>query len=481
METKTLEVTKRMCGVLISGTVQITKNEEGLWQVDTSSIDFSAFVNGEDTQIEFEGIIFGSAKDLLSWYALAKAGIDDYGFCQESGFAFPRSRLFDLDVNGNVETVNIDLCWYVENLDRWYLRSKLREYRIRTEEGIKSIFYPAERMESDYYYCHSCGCWVSTDFWDYEYDCCLSCAEKNYVIEEYVISHQHNKNPHFFGADAEGFKGIGFELEVETREDRNKREHSVYASKLIEASGLEEDEVRFAYDGSIPCGFEIISEPHTVKEFWKKTPQWEEMLKYLTRSKYISHDSGRCGLHVHVSRNLLGKTKEEQDSAISKIYAFFDENWDALVKISRRTHTEYCEKVEIPNSIQNCLQSKKEKLTEWKKAVVKNRYWLEGHHIALNNCNLNTFEFRLGRGTLNSWSYFSWIDLIITISNNSRRITNKKVETNDTVSWLAGIKESTAKYILKQGVFEGEMYALYPSLKWEKDTADSVLTESNLF
>lgn len=476
METvKTLEVTKRMNGVLISGTVQIKKDGDK-WEVDSSLLDFSTLTSGEFTRISFEGTVLGSAKVLISWYALAKAGIEGYGFCQVSGFAFPISRLFDLNIDGEAMTVYADLCSYVNSLGRWYLCRDLQTYDFRTEEGIVSRCYPTALIDSDYnhYYCNNCGCWVSTNDWNYDNDSCRFCAP-HAVIEEYCESHRHNANPLFFGADAEGFKGLGFELEVETRQDRTKNEHSEIAAKLTKATGLEEGEVRFAYDGSIPCGFEIISEPHTVKEFWKKTPQWEAMLKYLTNEKYISHDSGRCGLHVHVSRNLLGKTKEEQDSAIGKIYAFFDENWEELVRISRRTHTEYCEKIKFPYDYQN----EKEKLTKWKKAVKDDRYWLGGHHVALNNANSNTFEFRLGRGTLNTWSFFSWIDLIITIANNARRISNRKVETNDVVSWLAGIKESTARYILSRNVFESEVYALYPNLKWESDTTDSRLSDTD--
>ena len=85
-----------------------------------------------------------------------------------------------------------------------------------------------------------------------------------------------------------------------------------------------------------------------------------------------------------------------------------------------------------------------------------------------------TFEYRLGRGTLNSWSFFSWIDFVITLTRNARRINIEKVTSNDLLSWLGGIKESTAKYIYKRGAFRNEMLALFPNIEWETD-----LTESN--
>lgn len=95
------------------------------------------------------------------------------------------------------------------------------------------------------------------------------------------------------------------------------------------------------------------------------------------------------------------------------------------------------------------------------------------HYVALNNGNYHTFEYRLGRGTLNAWSFFAWIDLVLTITKNARRITIEKVTSNDLLSWLGGIRESTAKYIYKRGAFRDAMKALYPAVEWESDLTDN--------
>jgi hypothetical protein len=62
---------------------------------------------------------------------------------------------------------------------------------------------------------------------------------------------------------------------------------------------------------------------------------------------------------------------------------------------------------------------------------------------------------------------------MLTITKNARRITINKVNSNDIVSWLGGIKESTAKYIYKRGAFRPAVLALYPSIEWETDLTDN--------
>ena len=39
---------------------------------------------------------------------------------------------------------------------------------------------------------------------------------------------------------------------------------------------------------------------------------------------YRSHQSGSCGLHIHVSCNAFGQTEQEQDAAIVLCLYFFE-------------------------------------------------------------------------------------------------------------------------------------------------------------
>lgn len=327
------------------------------------------------------------------------------------------------------------------------------------------------------HYCEHCNCYVQYDEdWDSEYEGCIYCRDSdeswppNNVIEGYCESHNHNDNPVLFGEykDREHFAGFGFELEVDTTDPVSRKHNCDTAASLCSECGLASDEMRFAHDGSLTYGFECISEPHTIKDFWDKADKWRRMLSYLSEQGYSSHDVGTCGLHIHVSRNLLGSSKAQQDSVIAKIYTFFDDNWDNLCRVSRRDNFEYCDKNQM-DSYARYSSSLKTKTAKWKDS---NKRCKGSHYVALNNNNPHTFEFRLGRGTLNAWSFFSWIDLILTISKNARRITVNKVESNDILSWLSGIKSTTAKYIYKRGAWRKEMLSLYPEIEWESDLND---------
>lgn len=344
--------------------------------------------------------------------------------------------------------------------DEYYLLSECSEHSYRDDDGER-WFYAPDSWWDDQYWCDSCCCYVPE--WYYHSDNTCECCweEEDKVIEDYCESHEHD--PIFFGEYKGEFCGLGFELEVDNNPCGSDKNEDV-ASDLINNSGLELDELRYAHDGSLDTGFEIVSQPHTVKEFWKKQDCWKKMLKTLSDEGYKSHDTSTCGLHVHVSRAMFGKTEEEQTSAIAKVYTFFDENWEGIVKISRRKNFRWSEKNDIYKD------SNKSNYKNWKNEAKKKR---GSHGEALNNSNDHTFEYRLGRGTLNSWSFFSWIDFILTITKNSKRITVKKIQSNDLVSWFSGIKESTAKYIYKRGAFRETMLALFPNIEWETDLVEN--------
>ena len=341
----------------------------------------------------------------------------------------------------------------------YYLLKEGDNIYFRNWEGTIRRWTPNFKLR-EYCYCELCASYVEEFDYHVADEECVFCAneKKEKVIENYTSSHEHNEAPLFFGEHKGSFAGMGFELEVDSKEYISDAMNNQIASKLISVCELEEGEVRFAYDGSLKYGFECISEPHTVKEFWRKAPQWTRMLEYLSKNGYSSHDVGTCGLHVHVSREMFGKTEAEQTSAIAKVMVFFDENWEDCKRLSRRRDFGYCEK-------NACIKDAPSNYYCWKKSASRQK----GHYVALNNGNSHTFEYRLGRGTLNAWSFFSWVDFVLTITKNSKRITINKVNTNDRVSWLAGIKESTAKYMFKRGAFVSEVLELFPNIEWESD------------
>lgn len=347
-----------------------------------------------------------------------------------------------------------------------YFKPYFQNIDLKHHDGSITSMRAPRDFYDNLYFCETCGCYIEDSADYYGDDMCTWCHDdyvKKHPIQDYCES--HHQKVFYYGASEDNFAGLGFELEVENS-NKDDVAHNKVASEIIEQCGFDTHELRYAWDSSVEKGFEIISMPHTVRDFWDKTQKWESMLKFLTDKGYCSHDKGHCGLHVHVSRLMFGKTEEEQDRAIAKVFTFFDENWEELVKVSRREYFGYCDKNRLLSL--NDSDPIEKKYNTWRKMAKG-----EGSHgNALNNRNKATFEYRLGRGTLNAWSFFSWIDLVITITKNARRISIDKICSNDLVSWLGGIKETTAKYIYKRGAFKSTMLALYPSIAWETDPVE---------
>lgn len=430
----------------------------------------------------YEGYVIGAVADLLSYevkrkvYPEADDEGHDYVKCGITGYYFPRDLVVYSDELGQYirETIS---CYSPTMDDYLYVHDALN-VNVRTEDGDIRDDYVSQNWVDSHYYCDHCSCYLENSDDYVGNDTCRWCEEEEEpdIIEGYSDSHRHNQHPVYFGGSDDehnlnSFAGMGFELEVDSKdEDFGSGYNNETAGNLCSEAGLESDEMRFAHDGSLNYGFECISQPHTVEDFWAKTDKWEKMLKYLLSRGYRSHDPGTCGLHVHVSRNMFGKTQAVQDSAIAKVYAFYDDNWDDLVKVSRRRSFDYCDR-NVLSASQQIYAKKTGKYKQWKARSKASAS--KGHYVALNNNGEYTFEYRLARGTLNAWSFFSWIDLTLTITRNARRITVKQVETNDKVSWLSGITESTARYLYKRNAFKDTVLALYPSIAWSQDTRDT--------
>lgn len=330
----------------------------------------------------------------------------------------------------------------------------------------------------NYYRCEECGNWFTSDYINTTEDCidlCDSCYD-NYVPEPMYVggsadsdvpqpneelkvdedkecevrlrvnSYHTNKGVEtYYGkANKNGlWSGLGFELEVEPngRVDERKTLRQIY--------NVLDKHVTFEHDGSLSSGgFEIISQPHTISEFYKV--DWEKMLDTLRANNYISHDSGHCGLHVHLSRNMFGNNQETQEENIAKMIMFYEKFYDRIVKISRRdlsgarqwanrhyANDLYCNYVYTNSSPKTKTMIEK----DYAKKSVKccDRY------KCVNTTNRHTIEIRIMRGTLKSSTFFASIDFILTIAKNSKKISWAKA--HDWKEWLKGIKPQTLEYI----------------------------------
>lgn len=165
-------------------------------------------------------------------------------------------------------------------------------------------------------------------------------------------------------------------------------------------------------DGSLSAaGCEIITIP-LIPADAKSRATWKPICERLKQLGATSWDNNRCGLHVHIGREILGDTAEERDATLSRILLFYnlylnDDTTSNKVFGRTRCYNEGRHDAEGSRGTQEfaavkCLGAKVLKDKEIAKRVgdaVKakqssNRYY------TINTTNNATIEFRKGRGSL---------------------------------------------------------------------------------
>ena len=243
----------------------------------------------------------------------------------------------------------------------------------------------------------------------------LNCgASRIGAIEDYHAS--HFSTPTFLG-NADGSVSVnpntlylGWELEVERK---NSDYSPAVAAAFVRWTAKQSGEVvrNIERDGSLSNGFEIISQPATLAYHMRKAGL-ADILGFLSDAGYASHDTGSCGLHVHVSESALGRTPEARDRVKALIVLLVDRFYGAessmpLVKFARRSPNHYCSK----NNAGIRRGDNRETIVAKAKATSRgcDRY------RAVNLTNAATVEFRLFKGTLNAETFAATLQLVDTL------------------------------------------------------------------
>lgn len=135
-----------------------------------------------------------------------------------------------------------------------------------------------------------------------------------------------------------------------------------------------------------PQGLEIVSQPMTPL-YHLNSGEWERIVDYVHEQGGVSYDSGKCGLHMHVSREFL------DEDAPYRIDRFFHRFREEMINFSRRNSFEYCH---LDEDTLAEIEDVDERKYEWE--CKKSN---EGRYVAVNLENDATVELRLWRGSLN--------------------------------------------------------------------------------
>ena len=153
------------------------------------------------------------------------------------------------------------------------------------------------------------------------------------------------------------------------------------------------------HDGSLNEGFELVTHPMTLSYHCSEFP-WEELTREAVRLGYRSYQTSTCGLHIHVNRDSLGDTIQQQEEVIARILYFFEEHWNELVRFSRRK----------PKQLSRWA-SRYGRKDDPKELMDKAKRTFD-RYTGVNLTNHDTVEFRIFRGTLRCQTILAALQLV---------------------------------------------------------------------
>ena len=196
---------------------------------------------------------------------------------------------------------------------------------------------------------------------------------------------------------------IGIELEMEKEDSTLNERGEIIVKILNESNDNFITLVEWKKDSSLECGVEMVTAPISLDIFKDRIIP---IVEKLHENGFTSEKGGRCGNHIHISKNVFS---EEEQSRLVLIYAKFEKQIKVLSR--RGTNNRYCRDVlenfgslEVENSLKIASDQKnKSKCT------------------AINFSNTNTIEFRVFRGTMNTNKLIANIQLVQLLADWSRK------------------------------------------------------------
>ena len=299
-------------------------------------------------------------------------------------------------------------------------------------QGVGNLILCEYCYDHHYTSCTRCGCLIpnsSAYYCDDEDDpYCEHCFNQmdNLAIHEYSyrpILLFYGKGPRYFGVELEIDKG---------------GERETYAEKILAIGNRNTENIYCKHDGSLEDGFEIVTHPMSLQHHLKHMP-WADIMAEAIRLGYRSHQSGTCGLHIHISRDSFGETDEEQDCSIARVLFFVERHWNELLKFSRRTSRQL--------ERWAARYGYKDHPTELMEHVKKggcNRY------ACVNLTNQDTIEFRIFRGTLKYNTLIATLQMVNRICDVAICFSDEELRAMSWSDFVSGITELELIQYLKE-------------------------------
>jgi len=235
----------------------------------------------------------------------------------------------------------------------------------------------------------------------------------NEVDGKTIHDYSYRPDPRFHSSDGEQTRlyfGIEIETEVRGGDYGQRRIAAEYAQQQLEDYDL----AYLKSDGSLECGFEIVTHPFSHSYFMKDaTKLWDTVDKLKNDYSMMAWGTKTCGLHVHISR--LGFSGgSHQHRFLQLVY----NNKDFYEVIAGRSSSHWAK---FDDNIDPATGSKSYKHKLDRYSGNSDRY------SAVNTNNRQTLEMRIFRGSLNPRFIKSAIDLAHASVEFTRTMSVKEV------------------------------------------------------
>lgn len=293
------------------------------------------------------------------------------------------------------------------------------------------------------YYCDDCD-----ESYHNDYPC--DCRESNTIEGKCCRGFRASGTIHDYSCKpAPIFKGVskhkmylGLELETEMR---RVDDGSLFASSALQGIAY------LKHDGSISSGFEIVTHPHTHQQYRENSALLWNTIETLRKDYDArSWDTDTCGLHIHLSRDGFSS-----GAHLHRFIAFVYHNAPHMMKFAgRKTRFARFNDVYTFDEYDRPVFSIKHKVGN------PDRHSSE-RYSAVNTQNKHTIELRFFRGTMNTSSVLSALDLAQAMVEYTRELRLDDVKLG-ALSW-----DWFADYVVSNN-------GLYPDLYSRLDKIQSV-------
>lgn len=262
-----------------------------------------------------------------------------------------------------------------------------------------------------YWYCEHCGMYVTTSDWNQDRDCCTHCAETidfdelDYRYEEEINNYSYKPKPKFIKGDNEVTKRF-YGMEIEIGESIDARAGAQIVYPLLNTSG------RRAYlkrDSSIRTGgYECVTHPMSSRSLH----EWiDKDFTEAKKERNHSWNTDGCGVHIHVSRNSIGKLTLFKLNVLLNMLRG-ENNLNFVKFFTNRT----------PNALNHWAKVSNQLPFTFLENIKNGNGYTYDRYVAVNQQNEKTIEFRIFDGSIDQsvlHSYLEFVECVLDFCTNT--------------------------------------------------------------